>query len=128
MFNDEKDKEWVWCLVGNIVESHKYGESKERMTGTKHFRPGAKVFMAPANWGDGYEKIVVIGCPRHKKNYIEIIMRSEYTENHRIQKIYQPSILKMMEKSSHLWWDESEDSYERINILINSLGKRKTDS
>ncbi len=128
MFDDENDKKWVWCLVGNIVENHEYGETKEKMIGTKHFRPGAKVYMAPANWGDGYENIIVIGRPRHNKNYIEIIMRSKYTENYRIQKVYQPFVLKMMRDSDHLWWDESEDSYQRINILIDSLEKRKTDS
>ena len=65
----DKDKKWRWCLVGNIVKDHAYGESKEILIGTKHFQPGAKVYMAPANWGDGYEKIVVIGCPRRTKHY-----------------------------------------------------------
>ena len=127
MFHDRNQKAWVWCLVGNIIETHEFGESKDILTGTKHFRPGAKVYMAPANWGDGYENIVVIGCPRHSKQYIEVIMRSAYTENYRIQKVYQPFILKMMEKSEHLWWDESEDSCQRINILIDSLNKRKSE-
>ena len=65
----DKDKKWRWCLVGIIVKDHAYGESKEILIGTKHFQPGAKVYMAPANWGDGYENIVVIGCPRRTKHY-----------------------------------------------------------
>ena len=51
MFNDENEKKWVWCLVGNIVENHEYGESKERIIGTKHFRLGAKVYMATGKLG-----------------------------------------------------------------------------
>ena len=37
-----------WCLVGNIVEAHKYGEEIEVRFGTKQFRSGAKVYLAPA--------------------------------------------------------------------------------
>ena len=126
MFDDSNEKTWVWCLVGNIVDSHEYGEDKVLLTGTKQFRPGAKVYMAPANWGDGYEKIVVIGRPRHNRHYIEIITRSVYVENYRIQKVYTPFLLKMMENSEFLWWDDSEDSYQRINVLVDSLKARNS--
>ena len=126
MFDDSKEKTWVWCLVGNITEVHEFGENKNLLTGTKQFRPGAKVYMAPANWGDGYEKIVVIGCPRHKRHYIEIIMRSAYIENYRIQKVYTPFLLKMMENSEFRWWDDSEDSYQSIRALADALNARKS--
>ena len=126
MFDDSNEKTWVWCLVGNIVESHEYGEDKVLLTGTKQFRPGAKVYMAPSNWGDGYENIVVIGCPRHSRHYIEIITRSVYVENYRIQKVYTPFLLKMMENSEFLWWDDSEYSYQRINVLVDSLKARNS--
>ncbi len=62
---------WCWCLVGNITEKHEYGEEHEVKYGTKHFSRGTKVYLAPAQWGDGYEKIVVIGMPRHQKKFIE---------------------------------------------------------
>ena len=112
---------WRWCLVGNIVKSHVYGESKDVLIGTKHFQPGAKVYMAPANWGDGYEKIVVIGCPRRSRQYIEIIMKSDYIENFRLQKVYQPFLLKMMEESEYTWWNNSEEDQQAILTLIEAL-------
>lgn len=62
---------WCWCLVGNIVKEHEFGEKREIKYGTKHFSHGTKVFLAPAQWGDGYENIVVIGLPRHGDKYIE---------------------------------------------------------
>lgn len=71
-------EEFKWCLVGNIVQSHTYGEEHEIRAGSKQFAPGAKVYIAPANWGDGYEKVIVIGCPRRCKHFIEIIEESEY--------------------------------------------------
>lgn len=124
MSEDSSEKAWAWCLVGNIVETHAFGEDKELLTGTKHFRPGAKVYMAPPNWGDGYEQIAVIGCPRHSRHYIEIIMRSAYIENFRVQKVYTPFLLKMMENSEFRWWDNSENSYQKICALAESLKAR----
>ncbi len=35
--------EFLWCIVGNIVDDHFYGEQKKIKSGTKQFRPGAKV-------------------------------------------------------------------------------------
>ena len=123
--NQDNIQPWRWCLVGNIVETHEYGEEKEIKFGTKQFRPGAKVYLAPANWGDGYENIVVIGCPRKTRNFIEIIMRSEYVENLRIQKVYAPFLLHMMEKSQYEWWDDSDRDHDHILSLIDSINSHR---
>ncbi len=85
------------------------------------------MYLAPAIWGDGCENIVVIGKPRHKSSYIEIITRSEYTENYRIQKVYTPFILKMTESSEHVWWNASEDDRQRIMEYIEFMENRKKD-
>lgn len=77
--------------------------------------------MAPPNWGDGYENIIVIGCPRHSKRYIEVIMRSDYIENFRIKKVYAPFILQMMDKSKYCWWNNTESDQQQIQELIESL-------
>ena len=44
MENGEKhdEQEWQWCLVGNIVEEHEYGEDHVVKYGNKQFRPNAK--------------------------------------------------------------------------------------
>ena len=60
------EQEWRWCLVGNIVQTHEYGENHETRIGAKHFSPGTKVYCMPGNWGDGYENIVVIA--KHRKS------------------------------------------------------------
>ena len=39
------EHEWRWCLVGTIVETPEFGEEHEIRHGTKHFPPGAKVFI-----------------------------------------------------------------------------------
>jgi hypothetical protein len=43
---------FVWCLVGNIVAEHTYGEQKQVKQGSKHFTPNTKVYCMPAKWGD----------------------------------------------------------------------------
>ncbi|MBR5370891.1 MAG: hypothetical protein IK130_01615 [Oscillospiraceae bacterium] len=109
---------WAWCMVGNIVHQHTYGENQEIRYGSKQFSGGTKVFCAPAAWGDGYENIVVIGTPRFKRSYIEVIMRSEYIENFRMQRIFKPAVLKRMCASPYRWWgDLDEDRAEIIAYL-----------
>lgn len=87
-----KEPEWIWALVGNIVEEHEYGPEHEIRKGTKHFRPGTKVFLSKWGYDNG---IPVIGHPRHGKKYITVFVRYNQIENYRLQKVYKPEILKM---------------------------------
>ena len=116
-------QEWVWALVGNIKEEHEFGETHEVKKGTKHFSPGTKVYLSCSHWGDGYENINVIGKPRHTRKYIAVVMRREYIENFRMQKIYKPSVISRM-KEDKGWggfWDDSEKSRLEIITYLNFL-------
>ena len=110
-----RGKKWVWCLVGNIVEEHDYGEEHETRSGSKQFRPGAKVFCAPGQWGDGYENIVVLGVPRYKKGYIEVIIKRKLVCNFRMQQVFKPAVLKRMCDSEREWWNDNENT--RLEII-----------
>ena len=110
----EDDPEWRWCLVGNIVIEHPFGEEHEIRQGTKHFAPGAKVYCAQSMWGDGYESIGVLGTPRHGKRFIEIIMESKRIENFRIQKVFTPQILGIMKHSRFSWWGNGDKDRSEI--------------
>ena len=114
---------WRWCLVGNIIQSHDYGETHEIKIGTKQFRPGAKVYIAPAQWGDGYEKVCVIGKPRHKKSRAEIVMKMEYIENLRLKKIENPGVLNRIANSPHTWWGNTNSDRETILRLIAGIDR-----
>ncbi len=112
---------WRWALVGNVVDENVYGEESEIRHGTKHFSPGAKVYMAPPNWGDGYEKIRVIGMSRPHHRYEHIIMESRLIDfdTLRIQKVYNPTILNMMNQSEKQedycsWWNNSDEDFSSI--------------
>ena len=117
------DPEWRWCLVGNVVGSHPFGENGEERAGTKQFVPGAKVYCAPGQWGDGYEHIAVIGHPRRGKQLIEIVMPSKRIENFRIQKVFKPAVLEKMANGKYWWWGNSDQDYETLSILLQSIIK-----
>ncbi len=116
----EQGHSWCWCLVGNVIQEHEYGEEHEIKYGTKHFSRGTKVYLAPVQWGDGYESIVVIGLSRYKKKYIEVITRSAYIENFRLKKVYSPTILKRMCASQYRWWGDTDADRDSIIEYLKS--------
>lgn len=120
-----EELEWRWCLVGNIVEEHPFGEDKEIRHGTKHFAPGAKVYCAESMWGDGYESIGVLGIPRHGRKYIEIIMERKKIENFRIQKVFKPAVLEIMKQQHYSWWGNSDEDYDTIMQYLKFLNPEK---
>lgn len=114
--------ESIWCLVGNIIDEHYYGEDKEIRRGTKHFSPGTKVYCFPAQWGDGFEKIMVIGRPRKSKRFITVILNSKLITNWRIQRVYTPFVKKKMLENRG--WDDSDQSKEIIEQMLKWLPER----
>lgn len=114
--------QFVWCLVGNIVEKHYFGEERQVKTGTKQFAPNAKMYCFPTQWGDGYENIKVIGRPRNSRKLITVVMRSKYIKNWRIQKVFHPYIVEIMKKN--YGWDDSEKSREDILKMLEWLPER----
>lgn len=112
---------WRWCLVGNIVAAHEYGEAHEVRTGTKQFAPGAKVYLAPVQWGDGYAHAVVLGKPRHGRGLIELVLPRKYIANYRLQKVFRPAVLERMEKSPYSWWGGADADREEILKLLDRL-------
>ena len=120
---------WVWCLVGNVIGDHPYGEDRRIVSGTRHFSAGTKVYCLPANWGDGYEKIDVIGRPRGRHGLRHVVMRRSLIENFRVQKVFSPAVIeKMYEPSrpdfdgpSYLSWGNSQEDRETIEDMLRWL-------
>ena len=109
--------EWVYCLVGNIIDKHEFGENKEIRYGTKHFAPGTKVYCYPGNFGDGYERIYVVGKPRKTFKLIKVIMKTEYITNFRLKKVYDKRIIKDM------FFDGGWNNYDESEKMIITLAK-----
>ena len=114
---------FVWSLVANIVWDHPYGEEKEVRRGTKHFSPGAKVYCFSVQWGDGYQKIKVIGRPRKTSRFICVVIRSAYVTNWRLNKVYSPYVKRLMLENRG--WNDSEGSRQEIEEMALALNKRE---
>ena len=95
----------------------------ENLQGTKYFSPGTKVYCYPAQWGDGYEKIKVIGLHRTSKKLITIIIASKIITNWRLKTVYDPYIIKEMLENSG--WTNRESDKKDIIELAEALNKRK---
>lgn len=124
----------IWCLVANIVEVRPYGpEGKETKRGTKHFAAGAKIYCFPAQWGDGYEQIRVVGRHRGSHRFVTMIINSEWLTNWRAQNIYSPAVIEKLAGA----WEEAakyssfspEQQIERyVKMMKEREDKRKNSS
>ena len=117
---DEMD--FVYCLVGNVVDKHLAGKELGVKRGSKHFAPGAKVYCFPPMWGNGYENALVIGKPRKRKTLIKVVMPSRLIKNWRLKKVYDPYIISEMR--SEIGWSNSEADKERIEEMLLWLPER----
>ena len=107
----ETVREFEYCLVGNIVEKHYFGQEKDIKYGSKHFRGGAKVFVFPEFGGMGHEQIRVIGLPRKRYKTIDVVIPSKLITNVRVKKIYQADLKeKIVENSYYLSWKKEGDN------------------
>jgi len=118
--DNSKSPEAVWCVVANVVDEHPYKEGRHIVRGTKHFSPGTKVYCFPPLWGDGYEKIKVIGRHRGSKRFVTMVMPSKWLTNWRVKLVYSPQIVSQMKEH----WDGKDESKEQAELLVNTMMKR----
>ena len=83
--DSDRDQDFEWCLVGNIVDRHYFGETKEIRRGTKHFGPNTRVYCFPEFPGCGDEVIRVIGKPRRSLRMIDVAIRCKLVKNFRVK-------------------------------------------
>ena len=124
MSDSDQQLESQWCLVGNIVKRRPYGEGgTETRPGTKHFSGGTKVYCLPAQWGDGYEKIIVIGRHRGSKRFETMIVNSEHVTNWRAKVVYAPAVLRRIQEAvAESWkrnWSSQDEVEQYVALMLN---------
>lgn len=117
----EDESEWRWCIVGNIIGAHPYGVEKEIRYGTKHFVAGAKVYCVIAH--NDPDKLVVLGCPRHSRKFIEVIIPRSKVENLRLQKCYKPAVLDIMKQRHWAWYGNTDADKEEAQRILSILSE-----
>ena len=126
MSDSDQQLESQWCLVGNIVEQRSYGEGgTETRPGTKHFSGGTKVYCLPAQWGDGYEKIIVIGRHRGSKRFETMIVSSEWVTNWRAKVVYAPAVLRRIHDAVAESWKRNWSSQDEVEQYAARMLKRR---
>lgn len=86
-----------WSVAANIVAERPYGPlGLERRSGTKHFRPGAKVWVI--DWFPGTcIDIVVVGHHRGSHRFAKLALSVRFTEGWRPELVYSPTVLTMID-------------------------------
>jgi hypothetical protein len=102
----------IWCLVANVAEEQFFGEEHEVRRGTKHFSANTKIYCFPGQWGDGYEKIKVIGHHRGSPKLITMVMPRKRLTNWRAKLVYKPYVIREM---GNVW---DKDSIERMIVWL----------
>lgn len=111
----------LWCIVANIASTRPGAEAPAN--GTKIFRPGAKVYLYPALWGDGYESIMLVGMSRGGR-WVETVLDWKQLRNPRAKQCYEPNVLRR-EKFVGAWSRPDAEAHARE--LTAALAKRIED-
>ena len=120
---------WIWCLTATVRAENVIGEDKRRVHGTRHFRPGTKVFLHPPNWDD---RVAAIGIPRYTNKYVRIVMSTHKLENFLLEKVSNPELVAALQHPYGSWpfvrmaqtyvgrgvWDQSDECKQRIEDEI----------
>ena len=126
---EKHENESAWCPVGNIVEERRIdNDGGEIKYGTKHFSPGTKIYCLPAQWGDGYEQIKVIGRHRGSKQYVTMVIKSEWVINWRAKVVYSPEVLSRLQEESRAQWQSQQHVEEYVTMMQIREKMRETHS
>jgi hypothetical protein len=114
---DPLDLPFIWCVVANVTrDPHPEGPDGELRLGLKRFAPGAKVYCFPIAWGDGGERMRVLGRHRRGSKLIDIIIATKWLTNWRVSKVFHPFVVETM----RLRWDDSDKSRDEAESIVAS--------
>ena len=146
--NEPDLPKWIWCLVANVRDypvDDFFNTIEKKRRGTKHFSPGTRVYVYPVQWGDGWERMVVIGRKRGSRRLIRKIIPGNMLESFRLKKVYSPTVISWMcgkrmelilnradspwggDEFSYGGWDDSNWSRSTIEEMVDSWQRHKSD-
>lgn len=120
-----EQKEWKYCVVGNIVES-RVDEEGNLWYGTAAFVGGTKVYLCGKYWDSTQDTIRVIGLNRRKRFQV-IDTPCELIENLRCQRTYKPSVLNLMNNWEFYdcWWGNGEEDKREAEEFVQRWCRRR---
>jgi hypothetical protein len=118
------DEPLTWGVVANISrEVFTRQRTDKKRPGTRHFAPGAKVWVLPIRWGDGGEQRYVVGTRRGTGGHglVRLVMNTDFLVNLRLKPVYSPAIYARMGQPlgngwSPLLYDSQEDAEQQVDV------------
>ena len=90
----EQDGPLAWCLVANVAEADRF------RSGVRHFAVGAKVWIVPPQWGDGGEKVMVLGRRRGSRGrqWCRVVQPVDRFTDFRARPVYSADVWRQLVK------------------------------
>jgi hypothetical protein len=104
MEEDTSEPAFIICYVANIVRERVFGPQHEKRSGTRHFAPGAKVYIMNYLPYSLSGKKLVLGHHRVSHRLIGVIVRDEWLTNVRLKKVYDPHIVARVQREG---WEQA---------------------
>lgn len=121
------EKNWRFCVVGNIVKTH-YDEEGIIRYGTKAFPGGTKVYINGKYHSESSKRIEVIGLNRFKRYECEYIP-IDLIENCRVQTVFRKNIVGIMDWQEDLdgcpWWGRTADDRRDAKAFAEWMNSRR---
>lgn len=87
----------IWCPVANIVQERSYGPGgAEARRGTKHFQPGAKVYVTSRLGHFKDLSVEVIGRHRAPHRFVTMVVRASWLTRWRVELVYSPHVIEQI--------------------------------
>ncbi len=106
----ETNRNWKYCVAGNILRMRVDENGMLFRNGTAAFRGGAKVYLNGRFHSFDAESIEVVGLTRgHRFQVVRV--PPQLIENVRLQRVYKPKVLEIMDNREFrdCWWHSSEE-------------------
>lgn len=92
-----------WCLVANVARETAHGEAGlDIQRGTRHFAPGAKLWIARPWWDPGHGRLRAVGHHRGSpRRFVGMVVRIEDLENFRARGVYNERLVRRLNGWRH---------------------------
>ena len=118
----DANKSWRFCAVGNVKLQHT-DKNGQIFYGTKAFSGGTKVYIGDRTYMLNGESVSVIGLNRFGRYAVESVPIN-LIENVRVQRIFKPTVLKMMDYLEVMdgwpWRGRTAEDRKALHAFINT--------
>ncbi|MBL7254892.1 hypothetical protein [Paractinoplanes lichenicola] len=93
------DEPLTWSVVANVSrDAYTPQRGKAKRPGTRHFVPGAKVWVMPVVWGDGGDQRYVVGTRRGTggRHLIRLVLNTDRLVNFSVKPVHSPAVYAAM--------------------------------